>query len=84
MTKNFEVIAQRLSTMRSKVKEAVAAVEEEKTENERRVNQWLTDDAVNDLIGMKLKQREKEGDIEGFEAGSDHSKKPKNWKVEQE
>ena len=69
LTKNFKVIAQRRSTMRSKVKKDVAAVEEEKTENEKRVNQWLIDDAVKDLIEMELKQREKEGDVEVFEVG---------------
>ena len=46
--------------------------EDEETENERKVNQWLIDDAVKDLIEMELNQRKKEGDVEGFEAGSDH------------
>ena len=35
LTKNFEVIAERRSTMRAKVKEAVAAVEEEKNKQEQ-------------------------------------------------
>ena len=34
LTKNFEVIAERRSTMRAKVKEAVAAVEEEKNKQQ--------------------------------------------------
>ena len=46
--------------------------EDEETENERKVNQWLIDDAMKDIIEMELNQRKKEEDVEGFEAGSDH------------
>ena len=46
--------------------------EDEKARNEETTNQWLIDDVVKELIEMELKQREKEGETEGFEAGSEH------------
>ena len=57
---------------------------DEGTENEKKVNQWLIDDVVKDLVEMELNQRKKEGDEEGFEEGSLHWLKFKIWKVEQE
>ena len=45
--------------------------EDEATENERKVNQWLIDDAIKDLIEMELNQRKKERYVEGFELGLD-------------
>ena len=39
---------------------------DEGTENEKKVNQWLIDDVVKDLVEMELNQRKKEGDEEGF------------------
>ena len=45
--------------------------EDEKVRNEEIANQWLIDDVVKELIEMELKQREKEVDTEGFEAGSE-------------
>ena len=50
----------------------------------KKVNQWLIDDAVKDLIEIELKQREKEGVVEGFEAGSNHWLKFKIRKLEEE
>ena len=58
--------------------------EEEGTENERKINQWLIDDVVKDLVEMELNHRKKEGYEEGFEAGSNHWLKFKIWKVERE
>ena len=55
-----------------------------KTRNEDNVNQRLIDDAVKNLIEMKLNQRKKEGDTKFFVAGSEHWLKFKIWKVEQE
>ena len=46
--------------------------------------QWEMDKVVKELIEMELKQREQEGDTEGFEAGSEHWLKFKIWKVEQD
>ena len=43
----------------------------------------MIDDVVEDLVKMELKQRDKEGDTEGFEAGSNHWLKFKIWQVEQ-
>ena len=57
---------------------------DEGTENEKKVNQWLIDDVVKDLVEMELNQRKKEGDEEGFKEGSLHWLKLKIWKVEQE
>ena len=45
--------------------------EDEQARNEEIANQWLIDDVVKELIEMELKQREKEVDTEGFEAGSE-------------
>ena len=39
---------------------------------------------IQPLIEMKLKQRKKDGDTEGFEAGSEHWLKLNIWKVEQD
>ena len=39
---------------------------------------------VKELIEMELKQRKKDGDTEGFEAGSEHWLKFNIWKVEQD
>ena len=47
--------------------ESTAQEEDEGTENEKKVNQWLIDDVVKDLIEMELDNRKKEGDEEGFE-----------------
>ena len=58
--------------------------EDEKARDEETINQWVIDDVVKELIEMELKQREKEGDTEGFEAGSEHWLKFNIWKVEQD
>ena len=64
--------------------EGMAEERDEGTENERKVNQWLIDGVVKDLVEKELCQRKKEGDEEGFEACSIHWLKFKIWKVEQD
>ena len=64
--------------------ESRAQEEDEGTENEKKVNRWLIDDVVKDLIEMELDNSKKEGVEEGFEEGSLHWLKFKIWKVEQD
>ena len=57
---------------------------EQETEDQKKIDQWMIDNVVEELEKMELSQREKEGDDEGFEHMSDHWLKFTIWKVEQE
>ena len=66
------------------IKEMNDMDEDEKAKNEEIKKQLVIDDVVKELIEMELKQRKKDGDTEGFEAGSEHWLKFNIWKVEQD
>ena len=56
--------------------------EDEKAKIEE--DQMVIDEAVKALVEMELKQRKKEGDLEGYEAGSEYWLKFNIWKTEQD
>ena len=61
-----------------------ATVHKQETEDQKKRDQDMIDDVVEELAKMELSQREKKGDDEGFEQLSEHWLKFKIWKVEQE
>ena len=47
-------------------------------------DQMVIDEAVKALVEMELIQRKKEGDLEGYEEGSEYWLKFNIWKTEQD